>query len=197
VQSAPPLAVGEGDQRVSLRVDWKGLKALLAARGTAPVPRISYLDGVLELMSPGKLHESHAWLIGRLLEVWADENDVLLEGLKSWTLKDERSDVGVEPDECWVVGDRPSANRPDLALEVVQSHGGLDKLEAYRRLGVREVWFWRAAELTVHVLRGRGFVKAARSQLFRELDLSLLARYARHPSPARARMLYRAALRRN
>jgi Uma2 family endonuclease len=193
----PPLELGEDDQRVSMRVDWKGFEALLAARGRAPVPRIFYLDGVLGLTSPGKLHESHAWLIGRLLEVWADENDVLLEGLKSWTLKDERSDVGVEPDECWVVGDRPSATRPDLALEVVQSHGALDKLEAYRRLGVREVWFWRADELTVHVLRGRGFVKAAQSQLFRELDLGLLARYARHPSPARARLLYRAALRRN
>lgn len=197
MESAPPLEVVEGDQRVSLRVGWKGLKALLAARGAAPVPRIAYLDGVLELMSPGKLHESHAWLIGRLLEVWADENDVLLEGLKSWTLKDQRSDVGVEPDECWVVGDRPSATKPDLALEVVQSHGGLDKLEAYRRLGVREVWFWRHEVLSVHALRGRSFVNAARSQLFPKLDLNLLARYARHPSPARARILYRAALRRN
>lgn len=185
------------DQRVLLRVNWKALNALLTARGNAPVPRISYLDGVMELTAPGKTHESRSWLIGSLLEVWADENEILLEGLKSWTLKAEGKDAGAEPDECWVVGDRPHATKPDLALEVVQTHGGLDKLEIYRRLGVKEVWFWIDGELTVHVLRGRGYVRSAKSSLFSGLDLKLLARFVRHQSPARARLLYRAALRRN
>ena len=197
VQLASHAQSPDTDQRVLMRVGWKGLKALLAARGDAPLPRIAYLEGVLELMSPGKLHESRSWLIGRLLEVWADENEVLLEGLKSWTLKHEGKEAGVEPDECWVVGDRPRATKPDLALEVVQSRGGLDKLEIYRRLGVREVWFWIDDELSVHVLRGRGYIRSPRSSLFRGLDLKLLSRFARHASPARARMLYRAALRRN
>jgi Uma2 family endonuclease len=196
VQLASHIAA-EADQRVFLRVDWKGLKTLLAARGDASVPRVSYLDGVMELMSPGKTHESRSWLIGRLLEVWADENEVLLEGLKSWTLKNEGKEAGAEPDECWVVGDRPHATKPDLALEVVQSHGGLDKLEVYRRLGVKEVWFWIDGELTVHALRGKAYVRSPRSTLFRGLDLKLLSRFVRHQSPARARMLYRAALRRS
>lgn len=186
----------DADQRVFLRVGWKGLKNLLASRGNRPVPRIAYLDGVLELLSPSKTHESRSWLIGRLLEVWADENEVLLEGLKSWTLKDQGKEAGAEPDECWVVGDRPNATKPDLALEVVQTRGGLDKLEIYRRLGVREVWFWIDGELTVHVLRGRSFVRSAKSALFSGLDLRLLTRFVKHQSPARARMLYRAALRR-
>ena len=185
------------DRRVFLRVDWNGLKALLAARGDAAVPRVSYLDGVIELTAPSKTHESRSWLIGRLLEVWGDENDVLLEGLKSWTLKNEGKEAGAEPDECWVVGDRPHATKPDLALEVVQSHGGLDKLEVYRRLGVKEVWFWIDGELTVHVLRGKSYLRSTRSTLFRRLDLKLLSRFVRHQSPARARMLYRAALRRS
>ena len=153
MQLAANEDVRDNDQRVFLRINWKALEGLLRARGDVPVPRISYLDGVLELMSPGKTHESRSWLIGRLLEVWADENDVLLEGLKSWTLKDESKEAGVEPDECWVVGDRPDAAKPDLALEVVHTHGGLDKLEVYRRLGVREVWFWIDGEISVHALR--------------------------------------------
>ncbi len=148
-------------------------------------------------MSPGKTHESRCWLIGRLLEVWADENEILLEGLKSWTLKSAGKDAGAEPDECWVIGDRPHATKPDLALEVVQTHGGLDKLEIYRRLAVKEVWFWIDGELAVHVLRGRSYVRSAKSALFAGLDLKLLSRFVRHQSPARARSLYRAALRRN
>lgn len=178
-------------------MDWKGLKTVLASRGHTPIPRISYLDGVMELTSPGKTHESRSWLIGRLLEVWADENEVLLEGLKSWTLKNEGKEAGAEPDECWVLGDRPNATKPDLALEVVETRGGLDKLEIYRRLGVKEVWFWIDGEITVHVLRGRAYLRSAKSTLFRGLDLKLLSRFVRHPSPARARLLYRAALRRS
>jgi len=184
------------DQRVFLRAGWKGLKNLLASRGNTSVPRISYLDEVMELMSPGKTHESRSWLIGKLLEVWADENEILLEGLKSWTLKNEDKEAGVEPDECWVIGDRPHATKPDLALEVVQTRGGLDKLEIYRRLGVREVWFWIDGKITVHVLRGRAYVRSAKSTLFPALDLKLLTRFVRHHSPARARLLYKAALRR-
>jgi Uma2 family endonuclease len=89
-----------------------------------------------------------------------------------------------------------SATVPDLVLEVVRTSGGLDKLEIYRRLGIREIWFWIDGQLSVHVLRAKGYVRAARSALFPKLDLKQLAAFARHPSRARAPMLYRAALQR-
>ena len=185
------------DQRVYLRVGWKGLEALLATKGDDPVPRITYLDGVLELMSPAKTHESISRGINRLLFVWLDEHGIDVEPTGSWTLKNKLKAAGAEPDECWVIGDRPHATRPDLALEVVHTHGGLDKLEVYRRLGVREVWFWIKGELTVHVLRSKGYVRAARSALFPKLDLQQLAAYTTHPARSRAARLYRAALRRS
>ncbi|MEG4506483.1 Uma2 family endonuclease [Microcoleus sp. F6_B4] len=31
---------------------------------------------------------------------------------------------------------------PDLAIEVVFTSGGIDKLQLYKRLGIPEVWFW-------------------------------------------------------
>ena len=184
------------DQCVSLRVGWKTFEAVLAARGDAPVPRMAYLDGVMELMSPGKRHESIAGLLGRLLEVWADVNRVIIEGTKSWTLKSGGKKAGVEPDESWIIGDRPDARLPDLAIEVVHAHGGLDKLALYARLRVREVWFWIDATLSVHVLWGPRYIRATRSHLFKQLDLGLLVRFAKHPSRGRAPSLYRAALER-
>jgi Uma2 family endonuclease len=47
--------------------------------------------------------------------------------------------VGLEPDECYSIGH--ARKLPDFALEVVETSGGIDTLEAYRRLGFREVWF--------------------------------------------------------
>ncbi len=80
--------------------------------------------------------------------------------------------------------------------ELRHSRRGLDKLEVYGRLGVQEDWFWMKGALTVHVLRSKGSVRAARSAHFPTLDLKQLSVFARHPSRARAPQRYRAALRR-
>jgi hypothetical protein len=43
------------------------------------------------------------------------------------------------PDECYVLGrELLDDDFPDIALEVVISSGGINKLEVYRGLGVRE-----------------------------------------------------------
>jgi Uma2 family endonuclease len=64
--------------------------------------------------------------------------------------------------------------RPDLAIEVIWTHGGLDKLEAYRGLQVQEVWMWARGRITVRCLRGEHYVEVAASELLPELDLELL-----------------------
>ena len=62
-------------------------------------------------------------------------------------------EAGCEADECYIFGPRPRDKaRPDLAIEVVWTSGGLDKLEVYRRLEVGEVWFWKDGVIAVHVL---------------------------------------------
>lgn len=51
---APRPHERSADQRlIMLNVPWSGFEAQLALRGEAPVPRIAYLDGAMELMSPG------------------------------------------------------------------------------------------------------------------------------------------------
>ena len=64
---------------------------------------------------------------------------------------------GLEPDECYIIGPDQSAERPDLAIEIVWTSGGLDKLEICSRLGVPEVWIWQDGALVVHVLRGESY----------------------------------------
>jgi Uma2 family endonuclease len=100
-------------------------------------------------MTPSIDHESLKKRLARLLEIYAE-----LEGYGSWTLKEQAKRLGVEADECYVLGPSDQPRRiPDIAIEVVWTSGGLDKLEAYRRLGVPEVWFWQDGALRVFLLQ--------------------------------------------
>lgn len=165
------------DQRITLSdITWTDLEVLLAIRGDRAGVRITYVNGVLELMSPSLDHEGIKTVIGRLLEIWALDTGIPLNGFGSWTLKNALMARALEPDECYSVGTlRPT--RPDLAIEVIWTSGGIDKLEVYRGLGVGEVWIWRAREIDVHVLAGERYERRDRSALFPDLDLAELASY--------------------
>jgi Uma2 family endonuclease len=94
-----------------------------------------------------------------------------------------------------VLGDVPGPERCDLAIEVIWTSGGIDKLEVYRKLGVREVWIWRRGALEVFSLRGESYVALERSELLRGIDLVELARFVDRQPMTRAVKEYRAALR--
>jgi Uma2 family endonuclease len=177
-------------------MDWSTFEAFLVARGDSG-PRFTFLDGVLELMSPSFNHELIAANLGRLLELWSLEYDVELNGLGSLTLKKSRRRAGVEPDRCYFVGPVGARTTPDLAIEVVWSAPLLDKLEAYRRLGVREVWVWAEGHLVPWVLGSGGYVRGKKSRVLPELELAQLAKYATRVDQHAAVKAYRTALRRN
>ena len=196
--SPSPSPQPEPSNIVVLRgASWADYERLLDVRGEHRVPRIHYLDGVLELMSPSRFHEGLKGVIGCLVECWCLENDVDFTTVGSWTLKDKVAKAGAEPDECYVFGmEGPTdGGRPDLAIEVVWSHGGLSKLETYRRRKVREVWFWRGGTLSLHVLRGDQYELIGASEVLPELDLGLLQRFMHLRPTSRAIRAYRDALR--
>lgn len=199
---APRAAQEDSAQRdhivVLHEVRWSDYERVLAIRGDRPVPRISYLAGELELMSPSQTHEGIKSRIGHLVEVWCLENAVEFDTFGSWTLKRRKDEAGAEPDECYVFGSRSrmsSARRPDLAIEVVWTSGGVDKLEIYRRLGVREVWFWNRAEISVHILHGSSYRQHSASKVLPGIDLDQLATFLALPASEAIRA-YRAALQR-
>lgn len=166
------------DQRVCLHgATWADYERLLAIRGESAAVRITYLEGEVELMSPSRLHERVASTIGRLVEAYAEERGLPLNGYGSWTIRQRRRRSGAEPDECYVLGTHEPA-RPDLAIEVVVTSGGIDKLEVYRKLEVPEVWFWQDGRIEVHLLRGDRYESATASALLSGLDLERVARLA-------------------
>ena len=139
--------------------------------------RLTYLRGTLEIMSPSRDHEGLKTLLARLVEAWADEVGVELEGFGSTTFRREARERGLEPDECYSIGELGDV--PDIAIEVVVSSGLVDKLEVYRGLAVPEVWVWRDDVLTIYRLVEDAYQARARSEVVPGLDVALLASFVR------------------
>jgi Uma2 family endonuclease len=187
--------VPTADGRIVMHgVPWSHYETQLALRGESSSPRISYLDGEMELMSPSKDHERIKSYIGRLVEAFALERGIDLSPYGSWTLRAAPKRAGVEPDECYLVGSDQSRETPDLVIEVIWTSGGIDKLEAYRRLQVPEVWFWRDGVIQVHVLEGGQYETRTSGLALPGLDLQLLTSFLAHPTATQAVRAYRAAL---
>jgi len=172
--------VPEADRRIVLHgLGWAGYQTMLELRGEQRGPRIAYLDGAVELMSPSRNHEGLKSSLGRLLEVYCTKQGVGWTPYGSWRLSSRAKEAGVEPDECYVFGSDPESKEiPDLVIEVVWTSGGLNKLEIYRRLGIREVWFWKRDELSVFVLDDESYTKRNASDWVPGIDPALLCRLA-------------------
>jgi Uma2 family endonuclease len=174
---------------------WADYQRLLELRGDNSGPRITYLEGRLEIMSASEDHENVKSLIGRLVEAYCLENDIEFRTLGSWTLEDKDADRGAEPDECYVFREFASATRPDLAIEVVWTSGGIRKLDVYKKLGVQEIWYWRRGKITPFLLRNEDYVEAPASEALPGIDLEPLASFLDRSTTSAAIRDYRAALR--
>lgn len=158
-----------------------------------PGVRMTYLEGVLELMSPSRTHEVDKTQIARLLELFCLERDIPLYGYGSMTFRKEAEQRGLEPDECYCRD--ADKEIPDIAIEVVVTHGQVDKLEVYRGLGVGEVWVWESGAFRVLALREGGYEPIASSEVIPELDLDHLAGFVKRTDQHAALRAYRDELR--
>jgi hypothetical protein len=95
--------------------------------------------------------------------------------------------------ECYSIGE--PGDVPDLAVQVVWTGGGLDKLDIYRLLGVREVWVWQKGRITISALRGDQYLRIERSGILPQVDIELLEALLELPTQTAAVRELRARLR--
>jgi Uma2 family endonuclease len=175
---------------------WADYLRLLRIRGDRATPRLTYVKGTLEIMSPSRTHGEIKSYIGRLVEAWCLERGIEFTPYGSWTLKNKKDERGAEADECYVFGPEPKLKpRPDVAIEVVWTAGGIDKLDVYRKLRVSEVWIWQDGRILVHVLRGLRYEEVSSSEALSGIDLEQLVSFLDRPTASQAIRDYRAALR--
>jgi len=158
-------------------VSWEQLEQLdLNLAGTGA--RLTYLDGILEIMSPlSEEHEDSKKTLAMLVEVYMRIKNIRFYSRGSATLGKRENKTRREPDESYNLGTKKSI--PDLILEITVTSGGINKLEIYKRLGIPEVWFWEDGLLSVYCLQKNEYEKLDKSVLFPDLDLELLAKYSR------------------
>jgi Uma2 family endonuclease len=131
-------------------VSWETFVALADER-RGSVPRMSYSEGVLEMMSPKRKHENLSCLIGRMIEAYSEIKGIEVLSVASVTVK--RSDLkkAYEADESYYVTnvDQVLAKEeldfevdpaPDLVVEVELTSSAIDKMELFAAMQVREVW---------------------------------------------------------
>jgi Uma2 family endonuclease len=151
--------------------EFKAVEQLLSRPGV----RLSFLDGVLEIRRmPGRKHETAKQRISTLMDLYLEFAGIDFTPTGSVTLESETGRVKREADLSYELG--TNRERPDLAVEVVLTSGGINKLEAYKRLEIPEVWFWENGSLRLYSLGKDGYAEVDRSQVLPELDIVLLAR---------------------
>lgn len=182
------------EQRVVVSgVTWEQYVGMRELLDDHPGIRMTYLNGVLEIMSPSPEHERSKKMIARLIETYAVEKRIRLDGYGSTTFKKQAQERGAEPDECYVLG--PLKDVPDIAIEVVLTSGGIDKLAVYAGLGVPEVWFFENGHFSVFRLADDGYASIPKSSFLPELDLDRLTHFIDCDDQTEAIVAYRDSLR--
>ena len=138
--------------------------------------RVSYCDGVLEIMSLTKLHERVRRILSRLIEDYALSLGMILDSTGSATIGERSKDAGKEPDDSFWF-DRPGTdNSPDLVTEIVVSSEAISKQPFYARFNIPELWVWENRKITIYLLNENadGYDSAEKSQIFPDLDMDLV-----------------------
>ena len=164
-------------------LSWEQFKAIQASFENVPGVRLFYCDGVLEIVTIGKPHEVIKCLIAGLLITYFEVKGI--EFFPSGSFNQIIPNiVEYQADLSYCFGsDKPV---PDLCIEVVITSGSPIKLQKYKLMGVPEVWFWEDGTIEVYCLREQEYEKVVISELFPELDLSLLNRCILLSSPLEA-----------
>ena len=154
---------------------WEQFKWIQKGFDGSPGVRLSYYDGAIEIIMPGREHEIFSRIIGYLVTTFLAEKGIFFQPTGAMT-QEKAELVSAQAGESYCIGSPKPI--PDLSIEVVFTNGGINKLERYKALGVPEVWFWEDGLLQLYHLHDNHYESIDRSQLpgLSDLDLDLLRR---------------------
>lgn len=171
---ATPLA----ETRTLLQnISWQTFKTMLAEMGDERNSRISYDNGIVEIITPLMPHENSNRLIEAFVGVLCDELGLEVKSTGSVTLTRDDLEKGGEPDSSYyiqneaIVRDKENIDLetdppPDLVLEVEYSKPKVDKLSLYAAMGIPEFWRYNGSILRVYVLSEGKYTEVETSPTF-------------------------------
>ncbi len=179
-----PTVSPTAEQHFTCRgLTWHQFKAIQSSFENVPGVRLFYPQGLLEIVGISKPHEVVKSMIAGLLGIYFEVKEIEFfpSGAYSQIVEGQ---VEYQADLSYCFG--TDKDVPDLCVEVVITSGSPIKLQKYRLMGVREVWFWEDGTLQLYRLQEQGYEGIASSELLPELDLSLLKRCILFASPLEA-----------
>lgn len=178
-------------------ITWQQFKLIQAGFAESPGVRLSYYNGEIEIITPGREHNIFSRVVGFLIQLFCLENNIEFDPTGSMT--QEREEVSAEADESYCFGE--SKPTPDLVIEVIFTSGSSKKLQRYQALGVPEVWFWQDGLFSLYHLRDGFYEQISRSEIpeLATLNIDLLTRCVliAHTSRLEAATTFRKALKSN
>ena len=154
-------------------ISWEKFEAIASLLEDTKI-RLTYLDGTLEIMSPSPEHEKSKGTLGLLLETYLRHIGRRFYRTGGYTLGSREEGARGEPEISYNLDFVKPI--PDIAIEVVITSGGVDKLEKYRRWGVPEVWFYQKQQIFIYHLHANKYEQVTRSEFLPELDKDLFVR---------------------
>ena len=169
-------------------VSWETYEDLLEAVGEAPALRISYDEGVLQIMTVSFEHEYFAEVLNQLVVVLRTLKGIKIISFGRATMRKQAKLKGSEPDACFYVQsaakighrfrlDLNTDPAPDIVVEVDIHHESLSKFPIYAALGVTEIWRYDGDKLTIHQLRNEQYDEVETSPALPMLTAAVLTRF--------------------
>ncbi|MCY7320485.1 MAG: Uma2 family endonuclease [Phormidesmis sp. CAN_BIN36] len=170
----PSLLDKTTDQRIIHHGTWEQFKFIQKGFDGSPGMRLSYYEGTIEVLMPGREHEIFSRLIGYLVTTFLTEKGIFFQPTGAMT-QEKEGVVSAQADESYCI--ESAKPIPDLSIEVIFTSGGISKLERYKALGVPEVWFWEDGVLKYRLQNGI-YERIDHSQLpgLDDINLDLLRR---------------------
>ncbi len=148
-------------------VSWAEYSRFLRAFQRRPSVRLTYDNGLLELMTISFEHDTQGRFLGRLVVTLTEELGLPILCAGSTTFRRQAKRRGLEADNSfWIASEARVRGRrkidlridppPDLAVEVDIAHSSLPRLSIYASLGVPEVWRYGGQKLTYYLLQPTG-----------------------------------------
>ena len=162
-KSAPVV----GEERILLSdIRWEFYLTFCEEIGERPI-RLSYSEGLLEIMITHSPHEFYKTMLAKLIEMVILERNLPVRSGGAMTFQRHDLEKGFEPDECWWIEHEAAVRGkrefdfqqdppPDLAIEVEMSRSLVNRIGIFAAMGVEELWRYNGSRLRFCVLQDDG-----------------------------------------
>ncbi len=156
-----------------------------------PGYRVSYFNGEITIVSPGRNHERIAAVINRLIIAYCEKYE-LPDFPFGQTRLNTWGQAGREPDLAYAFNS--DKDLPDLVVEVISSKearrgflamsrscfssGDLEILKSsYKNIGIGELWIWKDNKMTFYALDDNNYAVVKASGILTRIKSELLMQY--------------------